>query len=431
MEEIIIGERKITVPQKVAYIIDTLYERGYEAFAVGGCIRDSLLGTVPKDWDITTNALPMDIKNIFPRTVDTGIEHGTVTVLIDKEGFEVTTYRIDGEYEDARHPKNVEFTSNIKLDLMRRDFTINAMAYNDKVGLVDEFEGEEDLRKGVIRCVGDATKRFDEDALRILRAIRFSARFGFDIHSDTEEAIRLKSHLLKKISAERVKAELDKTLISKYPEKLLFAAENGVFDYILVKIGDLLKSGDGEVIIDNIKSLHNIYKDYDGSWDEKQFLAMCWTLLIYSYSPEEAKEHYKDLKSDNYLLKLSVVLINGKEEPMIEDDYAIRKLANKMGVDIMPCLFWVREAMAVDENEKVIIRKCRDIFDNQLSNGYCMELKSMNVAGKELIQAGIKPGKNMGCILGRLLEHVLQNPEDNNKEKLINIALEYESENVH
>lgn len=147
METKVTNEIKITMPQKVAFIIDTLYERGYEAFAVGGCIRDCLLGTVPKDWDITTNALPMDIKNIFSRTVDTGIEHGTVTVLIDKEGFEVTTYRIDGEYEDARHPKNVEFTSNLKLDLMRRDFTINAMAYNDKVGLVDEFAGKDDLSK--------------------------------------------------------------------------------------------------------------------------------------------------------------------------------------------------------------------------------------------------------------------------------------------
>ena len=419
------------MPQKVAFIIDTLYERGYEAFAVGGCIRDCLLGTVPKDWDITTNALPMDIKNIFSRTVDTGIEHGTVTVLIDKEGFEVTTYRIDGEYEDARHPKNVEFTSNLKLDLMRRDFTINAMAYNDKVGLVDEFAGKDDLRGGVIRCVGDAIKRFEEDALRILRAIRFSARFGFDIHSDTKEAIRLKSHLLNKISAERIKAELDKTLISKYPEKLFFAAKNGVFDSILVKIGELLKSSDGERIIKNIKTLHELYRDYEGTCDEKQFLAMCWTLLIYSYSDEEAKEHYKDLKSDNYLLRLSVALIKGKEEKMLEDDYAIRKLANKMGVDIMPCVFLVREAVAVDESEKVIIRKCRDIFNNQLRNGYCMELKSMKVTGKELIQAGIKPGKNMGNILEHLLEYVLRNPENNNKEKLINIALEYESENVH
>ncbi|MBQ3060967.1 MAG: CCA tRNA nucleotidyltransferase [Lachnospiraceae bacterium] len=421
----------IIMPQKVAYIIDTLYERGYEAFAVGGCIRDSLLGIVPKDWDITTDALPTEIKHIFPHTVDTGIEHGTVTVIIDREGFEVTTYRIDGEYEDARHPKNVEFTSNLKLDLMRRDFTINAMAYNYKMGLVDEFDGEGDLKQGIIRCVGDATKRFDEDALRILRAIRFSARFGFLIDEDTKEGIRSKSHLLCKISAERIKAEMDKILISKYPERLLFAAKNGVFDAVLIKVGDHLKTKDGENTIDNIKKLHRLYLDSENVTDEKELLAMCWTLLIYDYSLEDAKEHYKNLKSDNYLLKLSMALIKSKTETLLEDEYAIRKMANKMGVDIMPCIFLIRESVTKDEAQIDYIRRCEEIFERQLRNGYCMELKSMNITGTELIQAGIKPGKNMGDILRHLLEHVLKNPKDNIRENLINIALEYESKNLH
>ena len=166
----------IRLPEKVHQIITTLQEHGYEAYAVGGCVRDSILGRVPGDWDITTSATPLETKALFEKTFDTGIEHGTITVLLGKEGFEVTTYRIDGEYEDSRHPKEVKFTRCLSEDLLRRDFTINAMAYNEQEGLVDFFGGMEDLKKRTIRCVGNAHDRFTEDALRILRAIRFSAQ---------------------------------------------------------------------------------------------------------------------------------------------------------------------------------------------------------------------------------------------------------------
>lgn len=420
---------EIKMPSKVEYIIDTLYEHGYEAFAVGGCIRDSLLGSVPKDWDITTNALPLEIKKIFNKTIDTGIEHGTVTVLIDKEGFEVTTYRIDGEYEDARHPKNVEFTSNLKLDLMRRDFTINAMAYNNVVGLVDEFEGKKDLEDGIIRCVGDATKRFDEDALRILRAIRFSARFGFEIHKDTRLAIKEKSVLLKKISAERIKAEIDKTLVSAHPDMLRVAAENGAFDYILCRIGEILKSD--TKVIESIERLHRIYENNKDIYDDKEFLAMCWTVLIYSYSKDEAKEHYKELKSDNGLLRLSTALIGGKDKSLVANEYEIRRLACEMGIEIMPSLFGIRECMAGDDKGAEYVRICHNIFKDELSKGHCMQLSDMAVTGKELIEAGIRPGKHMGDLLQYLLECVLAKPEYNEQEKLINMALEYEEKNVH
>ena len=168
---------KITLPDDVKQIIETL-EHGYEGYAVGGCVRDSILGRIPNDWDITTSATPQQVKKLFPRTVDTGIQHGTVTVLMGKEGYEVTTYRVDGEYEDARHPKEVTFTANLEEDLRRRDFTINAMAYNDSEGLVDVFGGRADIEQKVIRCVGNAEERFGEDALRIMRAVRFSARSG-------------------------------------------------------------------------------------------------------------------------------------------------------------------------------------------------------------------------------------------------------------
>ena len=177
------------IPQKVEIIINILEKAGYEAYAVGGCVRDALLGRTPNDWDITTSAKPEQVKALFHRTVDTGIAHGTVTVLLEKEGFEVTTYRVDGEYEDGRHPKEVTFTACLEEDLKRRDFTINAMAYNPRKGLVDLFEGQKDLENKVIRCVGDPLERFTEDALRIMRAVRFSAQLGFSLEEETRKAL--------------------------------------------------------------------------------------------------------------------------------------------------------------------------------------------------------------------------------------------------
>ena len=176
---------QINLPEDVKYILNILRTAGYEAYAVGGCVRDCLLGKLPQDWDVTTSALPEDVKRLFPRTVDTGIKHGTVTVMVKSEGYEVTTYRVDGEYTDGRHPESVSFTACLDEDLKRRDFTINALVYNEATGVTDLFGGTTDLENGIIRCVGVAEERFGEDALRILRAVRFSAQLGFDIEKDT------------------------------------------------------------------------------------------------------------------------------------------------------------------------------------------------------------------------------------------------------
>ena len=224
---------KIQLPEKVQQIIKTLQSCGYEAYAVGGCVRDSLLGRTPGDWDITTSALPEETKALFERTFDTGIEHGTITVLLGKEGFEVTTYRIDGKYEDSRHPSEVTFTRCLSEDLLRRDFTINAMAYNDEDGIVDMFGGMEDLEKKIIRCVGDAEARFEEDALRIMRAVRFSAQLGFEIEEQTQQAIRHLAMNLKNISAERIQVELIKLLTSPHPEQIRLAYELGITKVML------------------------------------------------------------------------------------------------------------------------------------------------------------------------------------------------------
>lgn len=218
----------IQLPGKVKCIIDTLEEAGFEAYAVGGCVRDSMLGRKPEDWDITTSASPWQVKELFPVTVDTGIKHGTVTVLIGHEGFEVTTYRIDGEYEDKRHPKEVLFTSDLLEDLKRRDFTINAMAYNDKKGLVDAFGGARDLEDKKIQCVGDPVERFTEDALRLMRAVRFSAQLGFSIEGRTKEVIPALAGNLADISEERIQTELVKLLVSGHPEELRTLYETGM-----------------------------------------------------------------------------------------------------------------------------------------------------------------------------------------------------------
>ena len=205
---------KIVLPDNVQSIIDRLTEYGYEAYAVGGCVRDSIIHRVPGDWDITTSAKPEEVKKIFRRTIDTGIAHGTVTVMIGREGYEITTYRIDGEYEDGRHPKKVEFTASLTEDLRRRDFTINAMAYNDIEGIVDRFDGVGDLEKGIIRCVGNPYERFSEDALRMLRAVRFSAQLGFDIEENTRRAIEELAPTIEKVSRERIHTEFGKILLS-------------------------------------------------------------------------------------------------------------------------------------------------------------------------------------------------------------------------
>lgn len=233
---------RINIPEKVQFIIGRLARAGFEAYAVGGCVRDSILDRTPKDWDITTNASPEEVKRIFKRTVDTGIEHGTVTVMLEKEGFEVTTYRIDGKYEDNRHPSSVVFTRNLQDDLLRRDFTINAMAYNETEGLVDLFGGTDDLKNGIIRAVGNPEERFREDALRIMRAVRFAGELGFDIEKETFGAMKKFAPNLHSISAERIRVELQKLVMGPYPEKISLAVAAGVTDAVFPEWNEAVKT---------------------------------------------------------------------------------------------------------------------------------------------------------------------------------------------
>ena len=223
---------RIEMPEGAEEIISRLKGRGYEAFAVGGCVRDSIMGRTPEDWDITTSALPVQVKEVFRRTIDTGIQHGTVTVMKGGIGYEVTTYRIDGEYRDGRHPSSVSFTSNLREDLRRRDFTINAMAYSHETGLVDAFGGLEDMKAGRIRCVGDPVERFTDHPLRILPAIRFSPQLDFSIEDKTLKAITTMAPNLAKVSRERVQTELTKLLLSPHPEKIRQVYDTGISPYV-------------------------------------------------------------------------------------------------------------------------------------------------------------------------------------------------------
>lgn len=448
-----------SVPKKVNDIIEELMQHGYEAYAVGGCVRDMILGREPEDWDITTSATPYEVKKIFRRTVDTGIVHGTVTVLIDKEHFEVTTYRLDGEYEDNRHPKQVEFTSSLTEDLKRRDFTINAMAYNEKEGFIDLFGGMEDLRRGLIRCVGSAQDRFEEDALRILRAIRFSAQLGFTIEESTLEAIRDKVEKLRNISAERIRVELTKLLISDHPDRLRLLYEIGITSVILPEFDAMMRTEQ--------RNIHHIYSvgnhtihavsEVAGSRKENRFELRERTILRYTmllhdiekpntitvgkdgqnhfYGHQEkgaitAKNILRRLKFDNDTIDSVVHLIRWHDFRFVLTPAGMRKAASKIGKEYMELLFEVNRADTSAKNPEHTKEKydrlaaARQLYRDIVERSECVSLKELKINGRDLIAIGMKPGKEMGVILNDLLSEVLDQPALNDREILLSKAKE-------
>lgn len=436
---------KIQLPEKVAFIINTIETAGYEAYAVGGCVRDSVLGRIPNDWDITTSAKPEIIKTLFRRTVDTGLQHGTVTVLLDKEGYEVTTYRIDGTYEDSRHPKKVTFTANLAEDLKRRDFTINAMAYNDTAGLVDIFGGIEDLEHKMIRCVGNAKERFGEDALRIMRAVRFSAQFGFEIEAETADAIRKLAGTLKNISAERIQVELVKLLISPHPDYMRQAYEMGITKVILPEwdaamectqnhphhcytVGEHILHSLTEIQPDKVLRLamlfHDIGKPAAKTEGEDGISHFHGHPQI---GEEMTKSILRRLKFDNdTIYKVSKLVLyhdygNGVEPKAV----TVRRAVNKIGEDIFPLLFPVKKAdMAAQssyqrEEKENRLAGWEYYYEKIKQEKQCVSLKTLAVTGSDLITAGMKPGKELGEVLQKLLDEVLENPQHNTKEYLL------------
>lgn len=439
---------KIELPRKVIMIINNLQLHGYEAFAVGGCVRDSILCRKPEDWDITTSAKPEQVKRIFRRTVDTGIEHGTVTVLIGKDGFEVTTYRVDGLYEDGRHPKEVTFTSRLEEDLKRRDFTINAMAYNDDERLVDAFGGMRDLNYHLIRCVGDPKERFSEDALRILRAVRFSAQLAFPIEPETAEAIKSLAPNLEKISAERIQAELVKLLVSDHPERIQDACELGITKVVLPEWDDMVGVKQNTPHHKYDVAAHTVHALQNVKNDKVLRLTMLFHDMgkpVMKTTDENGRDHFKGhaiaseqiaktvmkrLKFDNDTIRKVTKLVAYHDYRMEPTGANVRRAMHEIGVELFPYYLAVRLADTKAQSsyerrgklENII--QIRELYRNALRNKECVTLKDLAVTGTDLINLGIAPGKKLGTLLNELLDIVIEDPAWNQKGKLCDYVKE-------
>lgn len=444
---------RIEIPEKAEYIINTIRKAGFEAYVVGGCVRDSILGRRPEDWDITTSAAPEQVKALFSHTVDTGLQHGTVTVMLGREGFEVTTYRIDGKYEDSRHPKDVTFTPDLREDLRRRDLTINAMAYNNEAGLVDIFGGLEDIQAGIVRCVGKPEERFGEDALRILRAIRFSAQLGYRIEEETRAAITGLAPLLARISAERIQTELVKLMVSPHPDYLRLAYVCGVTKVFLPEFDSAMETEQrhphhcysvGEHILhalcqveaDKVLRLAMLFHDMG----KPAVLTVDGDGITHFHgharvSAEMAEDIMKRLRFDNDTIRMvcRLVLYHDYGNGVEPDSSLVRRAVNKIGQDIFPRHLKVRRADIMAQSDHMREEKlaCLDRWEQLYweicAEAQCVSLKDLAVTGADLIAAGWKPGRELGEVLQKLLDLVLENPECNEKEWLLARAASYRS----
>ena len=440
----------INIPNNVQFIIDTFYNNNFEAFMVGGCVRDCLLGLTPKDYDITTSALPNITESLFERTIPTGIKHGTVTVILNNENLEVTTYRTEGNYLDNRHPESVEFVSNIKEDLSRRDFTVNALAYNTKEGLIDYFNGIDDLKNKIIKAVGNPTKRFQEDALRMLRAIRFSCQLGFKIDVLTYLAIKENYKLIKNISIERIRDELCKILTSTNPcDGLNLLKDTGILEIILPEIHSLIgytplcNNHNRDVfahtlnVINNTSSNDLILRLSALFHDIGKLNTLKQLPNGHCYFPGQAPEGaiickpiLSRLKFDNATIdKVSKIIYDHLvlDVNYMPTDGEIKRLLRRVGSENIFTLFELQKADINSLWDPVPFLKKVDYISNRvqliLKNNEPLYIKDLAVTGSDLMtHLNIKPGKIIGEILTFLLESVLDDKNLNNKESLLEIA---------
>lgn len=431
------------LPEHVQFILDKLEENGFEGYAVGGCVRDALLGRVPQDWDITTNAKPLQVKELFRRTIDTGLQHGTVTIMLDHTGYEVTTYRIDGEYEDGRHPKAVSFTGSLSDDLMRRDFTINAMAYNETEGLVDLFGGRADLEQGVIRCVGEPKERFTEDALRMMRAIRFSAQLGFSIEARTLAAIRELAPSIQRISAERIQTELLKTLISAHPQTVRRYYETGLSSHFLPELDRMMETAQknphhcysvGEHTLHSLDEvppdkvlrlamlLHDVAKPLCKTTDEAGIDHFHGHPV---QGAEIAKKILRRLKLDNETITRVTQLIRWHDDNPPLTERNVRRAICRVGIAQYPDIFAVKRADILAQSDYQKEEKLQYVDDYEalyrqiLEKKQCLCIRDLAVDGSDLLAAGVPQGKAVGEKLQELLELVLEQPQCNTREYLL------------
>ncbi len=432
----------IKLPEAVKKTIEKLNRSGFEAFAVGGCVRDSLMGRKPNDWDVTTSASPAETMAVFRdyKVIETGIKHGTVTVIIDNNFLEITTYRIDGDYSDNRHPDKVNFTKNIKEDLARRDFTVNALAFNPKDGICDCFGGADDINNKIIRCVGDPDKRFSEDALRIMRALRFASVLGFEIEDKTAVSIRKNKYLLKNVATERKNSELSKMLCGKNAQRILMQFPD-VISEIIPEISDMIGFEQ--------KNRHHIFDVYEHTVKSVESidavmhlrLAMlfhdigkphCFTVdakgegHFYGHakiSYELAEKALDRLKYDNETRSKVLTLVKYHDAVIENDERYIKRWLNRLSPEGFFDLIKVKKADNLAQNPKYnriayieeISKKATEI----LERNECFSLASLAVNGDDLLAIGVPQGKKIGKALEFLLKAVTDGKCENDKQKLI------------
>ena len=404
------------MPRGAEFIIRSLENAGYEAYIVGGCVRDALLGRAPEDWDITTNALPEQMKAIFPVTVDTGIQHGTLTVLVPPDeiengirSFEVTTFRIDGEYTDHRHPNSVSFTSSLEEDLARRDFTMNAMAYHMDRGIIDPYFGQRDMGSHIVRAVGKAEDRFREDALRMMRGIRFSAQLDFTLDEEAIRGIQKLRETLLDVSKERIAVELWKLLASGHPEKVALFFHYGLAPFITEDFPEIQKRGIPDLLPDAAKE----------KW-------LRFGLFLRGV-PTLSRKILRELKLDRDTMDKASRFARLFSEEEVESPYGLRKRVAECGIDMTFAFYEAKRVLLLrKETEEGRRKQDQSCIEERLrwlsaikEKGDCVSLSDMAVCGKDLIALGIAPGKELGVLLKALFERVLEFPEENEKGKLL------------
>lgn len=439
---------RITIPDNANVIIHTLQNNGHSAYVVGGCVRDSLMDRIPHDWDICTSATPEQMLEIFKnyRVIETGLKHGTVTIVIDGEQYECTTYRIDGKYSDNRRPDNVIFTNDLVEDLRRRDFTINAMAYNDAEGLIDPFNGLEDIVQERIQCVGLAKDRFNEDALRILRAIRFAAQLNFIIEPSTDWEIHQQYKSLENISIERINNEFCKIVASdNFCVELVLYKE--VFSLFIPELKDMFNFPQNNPYHNYDVFNHTIHAiEKCNSTDLITRLAVFFHDFGKPHSYQDGEDgirHFrghgkvsanmtdtimKRLKFDNKTRNNVVQLVYYHDVTLEISNRSVKRWLNKLGINQFTRLLDIRcsDVMGqksnydMDRIEKV--NTIKKILNDILKENYCFTLKNLAINGDDLIQIGFKPGKELGNLLNILLKEVIDEELENDRDILLNMA---------
>lgn len=441
------------MPKNVDTAINLLQSAGFEAYAVGGCVRDSLLGKTPNDWDITTSAKPEDMKSVFAefRCIDTGIKHGTVTVVIDGEPLEITTFRLDGEYEDNRHPKSVTFTSDLGADLGRRDFTVNAMAYSKMTGTVDLFSGQNDLKNRIIRCVGDPDRRFNEDALRILRALRFASALDFEIEEKTAQSLLKNRALLGNISEERIAKELLKLVCGKGAKRTLTDFAPVLFE-ILPELQPMYKNSH-----DNPHHCYDIYEhtliavesiDPEPTLRFAMLLHDCGKPAVKKFDENGVAHFYGHQRisaeiSAQILARLKVsnkfrdeilfLVSNHDRWELYENTEKMPRYLSKFGLDGVLKLLKVMRADVLAQSPEYRYRldqiaDAEETAKNLAAQKPCLSLSELQINGRTLMDIGIPQGRKLGAVLAQLLDEVIDGVTKNTQEALTTRAREIYSE---